>query len=248
VQTLKELSWLRIFAEGGAIVVSILLAFAIDAAWDRRQEQHEERRILHSVLNELHANQQNIARMTVWQRDVEAATISLLDAAARSEVAISVDAIDQLIADSSWYNNDSTFDMSAVDAVVLGGNLSKIEDENLRQRITQWSRDVSIVRRNERQDYDFFKDVWTPFLRQNAYMPQIHNFVDELPGTGEEDYIPDIKLSSHAGSHADLIGDREFQNILLQRLWIHGDILNAYRQIEPRLDSLVDLVSAELER
>ena len=42
----QSIPWGRILAEGAAIVVSILLAFAIDAWWDNRKERFEEHQIL----------------------------------------------------------------------------------------------------------------------------------------------------------------------------------------------------------
>ena len=39
-------------AEGAAIVVSILLAFAIDAWWEERQERTEEQQILLDLADE----------------------------------------------------------------------------------------------------------------------------------------------------------------------------------------------------
>ena len=41
--------WFRIIAEGVVIVVSILLAFGIDAWWDDRQLRHEERALLEEL-------------------------------------------------------------------------------------------------------------------------------------------------------------------------------------------------------
>lgn len=41
-----QVPWLQIFIEGTAIVVSILLAFAIDAWWEKRGLLHEEQEIL----------------------------------------------------------------------------------------------------------------------------------------------------------------------------------------------------------
>lgn len=51
----REIPWLRIFAEGGAIVVSILLAFAIDAWWDTRQEETAQRARMQTLLEEFRA-------------------------------------------------------------------------------------------------------------------------------------------------------------------------------------------------
>ena len=40
--THQKLPWKRLFAEGTAIVLSILLAFAIDAWWEDRSDQQAE--------------------------------------------------------------------------------------------------------------------------------------------------------------------------------------------------------------
>lgn len=42
----KEIPWRRLTVEGAAIVVSILLAFGIDAWWDERNDLHRERAYL----------------------------------------------------------------------------------------------------------------------------------------------------------------------------------------------------------
>ena len=48
--------WSRLFIEGFVIVVSILLAFAIDAWWDERQEAQEAVLQIDRVIAELDAN------------------------------------------------------------------------------------------------------------------------------------------------------------------------------------------------
>ena len=244
----NDIHWKRISAEGAVIVVSILLAFWIDASWDQWQERREEQRILGSLQNELRSNQAKLIRMTQFHKDVEHAIRLLLSEAALPASTLSDDEIDTLIGTASWFDTSSTFEMSAVDAVVLGGSLSIIDNESLRHRITGWSRDVAEVMRTEAQDYDTFSDVWMPFLRDNAYLSQIHNAIDVQPGTGEEDYVPDLPLGPHVTEHSNLLGDRGFQNVLLHRLWVQGDILNEYEQIEPELTNLIELLTAELER
>lgn len=52
----KPIEWNRLLVEGIVIVASILLAFAIDAWWDDRQERQAERRQLLSIAAELESN------------------------------------------------------------------------------------------------------------------------------------------------------------------------------------------------
>jgi hypothetical protein len=57
-----RIEWPGIFAEGTAIVVSILLAFAIDAWWDDRKQADEQRAQLQSLLGEFEQARGLLAR------------------------------------------------------------------------------------------------------------------------------------------------------------------------------------------
>ena len=59
--------------EGLVIVLSILLAFAIDAWWDERQERIEEGEILHGL------NQEFLGHTTGEYRDALAAIDTILE-------------------------------------------------------------------------------------------------------------------------------------------------------------------------
>lgn len=52
----QKIPWLRILAEGVIIVVSILLAFGIDAWWDGRQDRRLEAEYLAAILGEVDRN------------------------------------------------------------------------------------------------------------------------------------------------------------------------------------------------
>jgi hypothetical protein len=56
----QAVPWLRIGAEGSAIVLSILLAFAIDAWWQGRQDDRDEYLVLEDLSQELAENVQAI--------------------------------------------------------------------------------------------------------------------------------------------------------------------------------------------
>ena len=53
----REIPWPRILAEGTAVVVSILLAFSIDAWWDERKERADEHQVLLGLKAQFKANQ-----------------------------------------------------------------------------------------------------------------------------------------------------------------------------------------------
>jgi hypothetical protein len=67
----RSIPWLRVFAEGAVIVVSILLAFGIDAAWEERQEREREATALLSLQADLVADSIELEalrrRLVVWR-------------------------------------------------------------------------------------------------------------------------------------------------------------------------------------
>jgi len=70
VSSFKQIPLLRILAEGAVIVVSILLAFGIDAWWGGYQLRQDERALLHELRNTLSEDLAGIAQ--------EADTITLV--------------------------------------------------------------------------------------------------------------------------------------------------------------------------
>ncbi|MFC1531282.1 hypothetical protein ACFL5T_03470 [Gemmatimonadota bacterium] len=54
--------WLQILAEGTAIMLSILLAFGIEAWWAERGERLEEREVMHGLATEFSAYHERLIR------------------------------------------------------------------------------------------------------------------------------------------------------------------------------------------
>lgn len=62
---LQELPWKRLTIEAAAIVASILLAFAIDAWWEDRQNRQEEQQVLQGLHTEFEENRTILQRHLV---------------------------------------------------------------------------------------------------------------------------------------------------------------------------------------
>jgi len=233
-------------AEGITIVASILVAFLIDAAWDEWNENREEQRTLAALRDEFVQNQRHLEDGIEWQTDVRAAILELLAQAALPQVQISADSTDRLLSTTSTFNSASNFELAATDAVIVGGRLSILDNESLRQRLTGWSRDIAFVINIERQDYDTFQNEWMPLLEGLSYLPQISNAFYNTPG-GLPDYA--TRIPTRAGvDHRPLLADQRIENALVHRLWVQDDILFRYREIQPRLADMVDLLTRELGR
>ena len=62
----NQIPWPRILAEGSAIVVSILLAFAIDAWWEEKQEEGERAEQRQALLNEFEEARTQLEKQLGW--------------------------------------------------------------------------------------------------------------------------------------------------------------------------------------
>lgn len=62
----------RLIIEGIAVVLSILLAFAIDAWWDEQKERSEEREVIESLYVEFEANRDEAESViSILENDIQ---------------------------------------------------------------------------------------------------------------------------------------------------------------------------------
>jgi len=115
------------------IVGSILLAFAIDAAWDNRQENIREKEILSAVKLDLQANLKEIERVHSWYEAADSVFRAFLEA---SPEALISNSSDSSIAVIMAVLIDATF--TPFQGSLTAGNLTQIDDLELRNALGTW--------------------------------------------------------------------------------------------------------------
>lgn len=75
----RDIQWSRIFAEGTAIIVSILLAFAIDTWWQDRKEADTQSAQLQSLVSEFKEARHHLVGQQERLADSLAGTVRILD-------------------------------------------------------------------------------------------------------------------------------------------------------------------------
>ncbi len=240
----ESVRWLVL--EGTAIVLSILLAFWIDAWWDDRQRVDDERIILRALLDDLQEKQADLAESRRFNDAVLQSTIQLLRAANDPNLSLDEDSTDRLIQNTWWYNSDSEWDSAPMQSLA-GGGLSIISNQELLQRIAELQVTMSLIRSTFRNDENFHHNTYTPFLVANAYLPQLISKVEHIPGLPEYSYqYPEIELSI-AQDHSQLLRRKDFQNMLVAKMDRIIDILqNGYRDIDQQLDETIVMLNKEL--
>ena len=139
--------------------------------------------------------------------------------------ALSEPELNRLLLDISWWDVQSHFTTGALNSLVFGGELAVIEDDALRQMLADWPSQLDFLESTQRQDYDFFFNVWMPYLRANGYLPKITTFDAQKPGRPKENSVV-IDLTIQGGrSHLDMIRSENFHNVLVQKSWINSIFL-----------------------
>jgi hypothetical protein len=233
--------------EGLAILVSILLAFGIDAAWENRQERAEELRVLTALHDEFLVNQTRVAENIAFHSALRSSGLAILDAAGNGGADLERAEIDEMIVDLTWWGGFLVFESASLDAVILGGRLDLIENEEVRRLLTGWRGALEQTARQESEEFVHYNDVWMPHLRRRANVAQIGNAATEVPGSREAYWYDPVPIPMAEMNHGPLLSDPEFLNPVVQKVWIEDGVLQQYELLEARVDELLSVLAREID-
>jgi len=157
----------RLLVEVVAIVLSILLAFSIDAWWDERKERAEESEILASLYVEFEANRLEAADVIRAHEEAVQSVAALLVMSQDEMLSLSAEAVAQHI---RFFANPRTFDAvrGTVDALANSGKLGILRDRELREALTTF---VNILE-DAAEDRDYLSQssmtVWNELVRSGG--------------------------------------------------------------------------------
>lgn len=160
----RQILWPRIFAESAAIIASILLAFWIDAWWDKTQESALGADYENRIASEL---QSNLAQLKEQLLHVEHNIIAARQASSFFDVERQPLAGEQLIINLYNMGRDppDRFDISTFEDLVATGRLGLIRDIHRRQAIQRaYSeiRELEPILRPNREEYLNGLRGWIP--------------------------------------------------------------------------------------
>ena len=227
----------RLFAEGFAIVISILLAFAIDAAWDERQERERETEILGSLLSEFEGNRDRLpGRAALHQRTVRATT-ALLAAVRSVQPGQIVVVQDTLLLPTILHN---TFDpsMGTLEALLQSGDLHLISDLGLRKSFAEWPARVLDATENETMLRSITAPRYRDLLMEDVDIAGVIELLDSNDISGPIRSTGTVEI--HASTQmASLLGEL--------RAWA-GEASREQLRLASLADSVASMIKAELGR
>ncbi|MDJ0652986.1 MAG: hypothetical protein QNJ40_02450 [Xanthomonadales bacterium] len=233
----RDIPWKRITAEGGAIVVSILLAFWIDAWWDERQERQEEQQYLVALKTDFDQTRLILKRSIDSHRDSSEKVRELRqivkgpkDSHSDSELAGYLGAVFSM--------DYPTVLMGTYRDMVNSGDLRLITDDQLRVKLVQFEGEWEAYRENTIEEvWDQWNTIMVPYL-----IPRI-----DIVGAFPDGYRGfDVPGGVHPIDR-DQLWSLEFQNILAVAMIGDLDVVLQGQEVLEIVSEILALLEQEIQ-
>jgi len=135
---IRQIPWCRTMVESVAIILSILLAFAIDAGWDTIKERSQEKTFLVSLLNDFKETRSRINESAdAHMKFIELAR-QLLGFHGGDTPNFEPEALEKLLSGVflNWYS--LYLPSGSRDALFASGDIEIIDNEELRAMLAAW--------------------------------------------------------------------------------------------------------------
>jgi len=229
----SNIEWGRLGVEAAAIVVSILLAFWIDAWWDGRKDLLEEQEILVGLEVEFVDLRSRLDQWAQFNRT-------------------GMQFVDQFLSDSvtemKLHSIESAFTYAslvnvldqggALDALLASGRLERISDRSIRARLGKWPDWLEDIHTNDLSSRSYVMSEIVPYLAKHGF-PQ-HCQEPEL-----------FLICSGSGTippaYFQLAEEPEFRSMLaMRRAWMLGAALD-HESARDEADDILELLRQRLE-
>jgi hypothetical protein len=240
--------WRRLLTEGAIIVLSILLAFWIDAWWQESEDRERELVVLQALLGELEGMRDDFDSQRDYNEAILAATTQLLEAGTAGEHALGQDQVDELLGDIVWYNASSIWHSATMDLLVSAGDLAALSNMQLVRLLVPLHNRLESAQARYKLDEALYRNEVIPFLGKNGNLPQILAGIDHAPGITNWPYeFPAIRISEST-DHRPLLSDSTFQGLLAAKIDLQHDILNyTLRDLDEDLGEVIEVLKIELD-
>ena len=225
MQKHREIPWPRIIAESAAVVISILLAFAIDAWWEWRKDLRIEQELLASLIQEFEdaAIEFNFRWTEAEQRRIAATQLAALDD--KTIVQVDPETLYRLWI-QTYSPSISDPPEGTLTSAIATGRSSLIRNKFLQSRLTGWSSRLANLHNTERNITGYMISVFIQDISQRALLPFL-----------SADVGPDFR---------DALLAMPTKNHLNWIVFVTGISMDEIEQIQDEVAEILDLLQQEI--
>ena len=229
----RNLKWRAAVLDGFAVLVGILLAFAIDAWWDLRNQDEEARSYLQALETELIDNRRIIDRDFQSLQRWVAESRAFLEDVVSPEANPSYERVSEMV----WKTGpDQTTSLlrAAVDDLTSSGGLQTIRSAELRRAIAQYVRTLE-------SDAGELDDLRNNF---REYVLQYHIEYGSFTEFSWEEYAEVEESSVSFQLDVDAFAaNRTYANLLIVRILNFTNLRDSHREVQAQIDQVLALIS-----
>lgn len=184
--------------EVGLIVLGILIAFSVDAAWDARQVRRAERDVLHSLQGEMAYNLRELdASDSLRSAGLEAgrALFALTGPDAAMRPWADLESLLLRLSEGALTFEPRT---GTINSIVGGGRLDLIRNDSLRSALASWQEQLRDVREEEDRSIEYLVEQFWPYWEGLVVFPADgSDWGGAFDGTTSLEILRDVTFAKH---------------------------------------------------
>ncbi len=235
---IQEIPWPRILAEGTAIIVSILLAFWIQAWWESQGDARQEQALLAALADDFAQADELLSVAKSMHVMTARAGEQLITLGEKGNVPeADQNGVDLLI---SAHFARAKFDppMGTVESVLGSGRIDLLTSQELIAELTKWSSVVTHLHNLEIEARNHFYDRIYPYLAPRINLKDLDK--------GMRQFSESYPWGREQTDAYKLVADQEFINIVYLHWVLKTNILENLVPVEVSLTRISDLIEMEL--
>ena len=233
--------WGRVLAEGVLIVLSILLAFGIEAGWAQRGEGVAEVEALRGLRADFTETAQRLADTKANHEVVRDASVRLLAMTGPSASVIAGDLtldtlVMRLIAGPKVFPVTATYD-----ALIASGRIDVLENAELRRELALWAAIISDLGETEREARAQMDQRLLPFIWD--YVPVVTLDLNVLRQYEDAELL---QRSRFPRRYRELLRSLRFENAVEERMNSSINAIGSVTEAEAAAQRVLTLVEGSL--
>jgi len=231
----NNIQWKRLSAEGAAIVVSILLAFSIEAWWSAHQSSQEEQELLSQLRLEFETNSALLEDRRSRHLQMLAALRNLLAATGPGVENESINATEikrDLYVTLGWWTYDPQ--RGVLDSIIQSGKFSIIKSGNLRTSLASWPSLFRDLAEDEAFIVNYTGEFVFPLYQQETVLRDL----GPLSDTGSSQFSWDVSA---------ILASRQFENVVQQKFVLTQEVLGYYDSLKTHIDETLTLIDESIQ-
>ena len=231
--TIRE-RWRELLVEGGAVLVGVLLAFAVDSFGEDLFDRRAEKAYLVALADEIRANDELLRNLANRSRSrierVEGYLTVVVHTSSSGDE--SVAAVNEMLAEVGPFRVD-TFQQGALDDLLTSGGIELVRSDELRRAILSYAQLIEQEMVRQEAALRFWEDHMAPYYYEHASFFDFMTWLD-VPG---ESIAGALNVDAFRRSH-------KYSNLLIERRVRDLSLLQTRDALAEQIDVVLEMLPA----